>query len=92
MQPRRILLEQLTALFASEENLPENLILINTNEWHGQVCHPPIHPFFFQPYHKFFSQLLAQIVQESRPNVICVNSAADVRATISHVVNKIQKL
>ncbi|ELU12912.1 hypothetical protein CAPTEDRAFT_112775 [Capitella teleta] len=69
--PRRILLEQLTALFSSEENLPESLILINTNEWHGQ--------------------LLAQVVQESCPNVICVSSAVDVRATISHVVNKIQK-
>lgn len=37
-------------------------------------------------------QLLAQLLQDAHQNVICTCSAADVRATVSHVVSKIQKL
>ena len=37
-------------------------------------------------------QLLAQILENAQHKVICTCSAADVKATISYLVTKIQKL
>lgn len=37
-QPRKALLEQLsTVLAGSDDQLPENIILVNTADWQGQV-------------------------------------------------------
>ena len=40
----------------------------------------------------FVLQLLAQAMQEPQHRIICTCSSADVKASISFVVNKIQKL
>lgn len=36
--PRKSVYDQLNQILISDERLPENIILINTTEWQGQVC------------------------------------------------------
>ena len=36
-QPRKVLLDQLSVVLASDDSLPESFILVNANEWQGQV-------------------------------------------------------
>lgn len=37
--PRKSVYDQLNQILISDERLPENIILINTMEWQGQVCY-----------------------------------------------------
>lgn len=37
--PRKSVYDQLNQILISDERLPESIILINTTEWQGQVCH-----------------------------------------------------
>lgn len=36
--PRKSVYDQLNQILISDERLPENIILINTLDWQGQVC------------------------------------------------------
>ncbi len=36
-QPRKVLLDQLSLVLSSDDSLPESFILVNANEWQGQV-------------------------------------------------------
>lgn len=36
--PRKSVYDQLNQILISDERLPENIILINTVDWQGQVC------------------------------------------------------
>ncbi len=38
-QPRKVLLDQLSLVLSSDDSLPESFILVNANEWQGQVIH-----------------------------------------------------
>ncbi|KAJ8308185.1 hypothetical protein KUTeg_013059 [Tegillarca granosa] len=70
--PRKALLEQLgTVLSGSDDKIPDNILLINTIEWQGQ--------------------LLVQKLQEKQFKIICTCGDADVKASISFLVSKIQK-
>ncbi|KAK2170730.1 hypothetical protein LSH36_1g24001 [Paralvinella palmiformis] len=70
-EPRKVLLDQLGSILSSDDDLPDSLLLINTNEWQGQ--------------------LLSQLLQDPNNRIISTCSPADVKATLSFLVNKIQK-
>ena len=37
LQPRRVFMDQMAAILSSDYNSPEVVIMINSQEWHGQV-------------------------------------------------------
>ncbi|XP_041353402.1 phosphofurin acidic cluster sorting protein 2-like isoform X2 [Gigantopelta aegis] len=70
--PRKALLDQLSNVLGNgDDRLPDNVFLVNTAEWQGQV--------------------LVQKLQDKQWKIICTCSDADVKASISFFVNKIQK-
>lgn len=72
VQPRKVVVEQLSRVLPSEDCVPDQLILVNTGDPLGA--------------------LLAAKLTDRQHKVICTASSADVRATVSALVNKIQKL
>lgn len=96
--PRKTVYDQLNHILISDDQLPENVILVNTADWQGQVGAGVLPagagpggagsrglPCALAP------QFLSDVLQRHTLPVVCTCSAADVQAAFSTIVSRIQR-